>query len=317
MSSSETLQLRFDGPELQAHEMDVTLLAPSLMAFGELCTQANRVLNGEQAKVKVLLKADVKANCVTIELAVNQTLWESARALVQGDTVATAKTILEWIGILTTPATILGVSLWRFLIWKKNRKVTSAEIQNTSEGNAVVIRVEGDNNTITVPQPVFQLSKDVKVVENLKIVTTPVDTKNGINKATFIYQKKPQLQIDESTAREIRELHSDEGEPQTFTAHIVIYGPILTDKAKKWKFRLTNKVEPIDISETHIAEDVLKRGEIRVGDTYKVKLQMTERKTKTGAFVADYKVKEVLEFIPGTGAQQQRLEIHGESNKVE
>src|SRR5256885_68195 len=100
MNSEATLQLRFDGPELQAHEMDVTILAPSLMAFGELCKEANRVLNGDQARVKVLLKADVAANCVTIELAVNQTLWESARALVQGETVATAKTILEWIGII-------------------------------------------------------------------------------------------------------------------------------------------------------------------------------------------------------------------------
>ena len=317
MSSTADLQLRFDGPEVEAHEMDVTLLAPSLMAFGELCTEANRVLNGEQAKVKVLLKADVKANCVTIELAVNQTLWESARALVQGDTIATAKTILEWIGIIATPVTVLGVSLWKFLLWKKNRKITSTEIQNTSEGNAVVIRVEGDNNTITVPQPVYKLSQDMKVVENLKIVTTPVDAQNGIEKATFIYHKKPQLQIDESTAREMREIHSDEGEPQTFTAHIVICGPILTDRAKKWKFKLTNKVEAIDISETHIAEDVLKRGAIRIGDTYKVKLEMTERKTKTGAFVADYKVKEVLEFIPGTGAQQQRLEIRSESDQAD
>ena len=70
MNSTANLQLRFDGPELQAHEMDVTLLAPSLLAFGEMCEQANRILNGNEVKVTVLLKADVKANCVTIDLSI-------------------------------------------------------------------------------------------------------------------------------------------------------------------------------------------------------------------------------------------------------
>lgn len=42
--SQATLQLRFDGPELQAHEMDVSLLGPSLIGFGEMCVEANRII---------------------------------------------------------------------------------------------------------------------------------------------------------------------------------------------------------------------------------------------------------------------------------
>ena len=76
--SQADLQLRFDGPELAAHAMDVCVLAPSLMAFGELCMEANHVLNGDSAKVKVLLKADVKATCVTVEFQIVQTIWQQS-----------------------------------------------------------------------------------------------------------------------------------------------------------------------------------------------------------------------------------------------
>src|SRR5206468_4136245 len=106
--------------------------------------------------------------------------------------------------------------------------------------------------------------------------------------AVFIRNKEQQLQIDQKTAKALHDVHadSDETEPQIFTAHIVTYGPILDAKAKKWKFKLGNKSENIDITETNIAQEALRRGGINVGDTYKVRLEMIERKTPTGAFAA-------------------------------
>jgi hypothetical protein len=116
------------------------------MAFGEMCKEANRLLNGDESKVKVLLSADVKANCVTVQLSVVQTLWDSARTfLSSGDTV-TAKTILEWIGIISGT----GAGLLKFLLWKRGRKEQSSEVISNSEGNQVIIRVVGDNNTFTI-----------------------------------------------------------------------------------------------------------------------------------------------------------------------
>ncbi len=88
--SQENLQLRFDGPGLRDHAMDVTLLGPSLFAFGELCIGANQVLNGEKATIRLLVKADMVANCVTIDLQVIQMLWEPTKSLVGNIDVATA-----------------------------------------------------------------------------------------------------------------------------------------------------------------------------------------------------------------------------------
>ena len=67
---STNILLKYDGPALANHSMDVSDLAPALMAFGTMCKEANNVLNHKRASVKVLVKADIQANCVTISLDV-------------------------------------------------------------------------------------------------------------------------------------------------------------------------------------------------------------------------------------------------------
>ena len=255
--SNTKLQLRFDGPALKSHAIDVTLLGPSLLAFGELCNEANRVLNGEETKVKVLLHADVKANCITIDLEVVQSLWQAAASLVQSQNVHDAKEILEWIGIFkeagkyVAGAGVIGGGLIGFLRWKKNRKIIGTEIRQTDRGNIVVLKIEGDNNNVTfnntntVSEPVFNLSKSVKVVESVKTLVNPVSETNGIDEATFIHKGKDELKIDRDCAAELQKTYanSEESEPQTFTAHIVVYSPVLDKKGKKWKFKFSSKSE--------------------------------------------------------------------------
>lgn len=304
MNSSSSLMIRFDGPELLTHEMDVTLLAPSLLAFGELCKEANFVLNGKRATIKVLLSADVKANCVTVELAVVQSLWETASALVKQENAATALQILEWLGYITGGGGVTWTVI-KFLLWKKNRKEES--VQN--QGNTVIVQVHGDNNNVTIPKEVYVLAKDVKIVENIKTVVHPVAEEHGITDATFIHNKKPQLKIDTDTARQLREIigDADTVEPQTFTAHAVVHGVTFDAKSKSWRFKLNNRVEKVDISETTIAVDSMARGGVSVGDTYKAKIEMVERQTASGAYVTDFKIKEVVAFIPGHPERQVPL----------
>ncbi|MFK7866314.1 MAG: hypothetical protein AB8B77_02620, partial [Alphaproteobacteria bacterium] len=64
-------------------------------------------------------------------------------------------------------------------------------------------------------------------------------------------------------------------------------------------FLLDDKAITVDISETNIAEKTMDRGEVRVGDTYKVKLEETQYKTPKGQYRIRYKILEVIDFIRG------------------
>lgn len=313
--SQAELQLRFDGPAMQAHEMDVMLLGPSLAAFGELCSEANLVFNGPNSKIQVFVKADIRPNCVTIDFHLVQTVWQTVSDLMGNERITEAKEILQWIGILTGGGATLTenvsglLSLVQFLTWKKDKKETRAEIRQTHNGNVVNVNIEGNNNTVIISEPVYKLSRKPKVVESVKMLSAPVSSATGIQEAVFIEGNREQLKIDEQMASALAQAKADstEAAPQTFTAHIVVHTVTLDRRSKHWRFKLNNRVENIDISETRIAEEALARGGVNVGDTYKVKIEMIENEVMPGEYKTDYKIKEVLEFSPGIRRTQAPL----------
>jgi hypothetical protein len=307
------VQLRFDGPDLRAHSMDATILGPALLALGELCEGANQVLNGDRARVRVMVKADIKANCVTVDFNVVQTAWQSVQSLLGSSNVATAKQILEWIGIVGTAAGT-GYSLFKFLRWKQDKKESQIQINQGANGNTVVINIEGDNNSVTIPEEVYRLSKNVQVVDSVKTITAPVANEIGIDEVAFLHNSKVALKIGKPEAEEIQKARADseENPPQFFTAHIVVHAPVLDPKSKNWKFKLNGRIETINIEKTKIAEQSMERGGVNVGDTYKVKIKMVERKTKSGEFKTDFSVEDVLEFYPGTRLKQAPLIVEPE-----
>ncbi len=59
----------------------------------------------------------------------------------------------------------------------------------------------------------------------------------------------------------------------------------------------------------------MERGKVSIGDAFKVKMEMTERKTKRG-YRQDFKIIEVLEFLPTTLKQAEIVwEKNSESKK--
>ena len=145
--SRRAFEIAYAGPSPDDHSMDVEELAPALIAIGQLVREANAVLNGKKATVNVSVVSDFEHKCFNINFEVVQTVYEQLKSLLAQDGVKSAKDILEWTGLVAGGS----YSLWKLLAWLKGRKIIERkEIQDANGEGVVVLRIEGDSNTVTI-----------------------------------------------------------------------------------------------------------------------------------------------------------------------
>lgn len=299
--------------------MAVEDLAPSLLALGEVVRQSNYLLNGDAAKVKLIVTTDFEHKCFEVVLQVVQSTYESLVTFLADEKVKNAKEIGEWIGLLAAP---VGSLFW-YLKSKAGKKVESATLLTDKDSRGMVqVKFTGDNNTILVNQNVFKLGEDPIVRRFAAKFVGPL-TKEGYDSIRLGEEYGPRAStINKEDARGIVE--SGKGaddettetfDPQPVIAHLQISRPDFDVEAKSWKFIYGGKPITVDISQTNIAEQILTRGYVTIGDTWRVKLLIIEKKMASGKYKNDYKVIDVLEFIPGS--QQASLNFSAEPEDIE
>jgi len=84
--SEATFTIVYDGPALRDHSMDVRDLAPAMLGLGELFDAANSALNGDNARIKVQVKA-TEPGCFQITFEVIQTIGAQLVSLLSGPSV--------------------------------------------------------------------------------------------------------------------------------------------------------------------------------------------------------------------------------------
>ena len=194
--------IRYDGPALSEHEMDVQDLAPALLALADLIQIANQKFNGSHASMKVLVNADVEQKCFMIDISLVQTFLEQAKGLLGADSVKTAKEIAEWVDILAGGS----AGLFQLLKFLRNARQSDQplQIENSGDGNVTSI---GNGNTIIVPRPVFLLAQEPKAVEKAKGVVKPLE-KEGYDSLAFLDGAISVVKFTEQEAAEICEMPS-------------------------------------------------------------------------------------------------------------
>ena len=318
--SRATFQIAYDGPAMAGHSMDVQQLGPALLSIGDLCREANSVINGPDAlPVNVNVRANFEENCFDITLDIIQVYRDVSKFLKTED-MEDAKRILEWIGLLNVAGGGLTiVSLFAFLKLKKGRKIVNkTEVKNASGPNSYYIAVEGEKNSITVINQVYNLSASSRVRSAQRGIVAPLK-QDGID---VVEIRENGETINRFTKEEFNDgvfdivdgdLEEDElFEPQIFKAALVIRAPVFVE-GKKWQFWLGKQIISAAIVDEHFNRRVFAGGErFGVGDRLHARVSLTQKLTATGAIGSEYEIVEVLKIEPGP-TQTDFFEDNGES----
>lgn len=314
--SRQTFQVAYYGDNPDDHSLDVEALAPALLGFDRLVRESNAVLNGDRARVRVLVTSDFEHKCFNINFEVVQQVFEKVKTFFQDERVKTAKEVLQTIGVIRSA----GVgSLLDYLKWKKGNQVEKVEKvekeatpvedaagnSTTTPPQHVTIQIiGGEGNTINIHPDVIKLAESSRVLDAVKETFTPIEM-NEASRVEFRENDQPVLLIEKSEVREIV-LAADTPDavkesktevPANIVATLHVYSPVFDEKAKRWRF-LYNRDKHIyaDISKTSIGSDAMKRGGSFVNDRYRVRMEVTPPETDDRE--PHYKIIEVLEFTP-------------------
>ena len=186
------------------------------------------------------------------------------------------------------------------------------ETKNIKGQQVTIVSIAGDKNTITVNPSVVPLYEDPHSVRHVQDIIAPLRDE-GYESITFENGEDSREIINKSDAVDILDIEvegvtpGDVLPPQEMDAWITIYAPIFDPEKTKWRFDVGNgHIEHVDISETTIASDAMRRGKVSVGDTYLVRLEIEQYRTVMGSVKAKYKVHDVKEFREANSSVSQK-----------
>jgi hypothetical protein len=190
------------------------------------------------------------------------------------------------------------LTLFKFRKLLKGRKIRSATRIESSEGSAVyMITIEGDGNTINVPEPVYRLATDRKVAKAEKGIVEPL-LSGGIDVLEVRSEGKEIERIgkDEGAYFGVVDDQEDLDAPsQTVQAILELRSPVFA-QGEKWQFNYGEQRISAEITDPRFVTRVFTYGDrFGVGDKFKVTLRISQYQTKSGSIRNSYEVERVLE----------------------
>lgn len=173
MSAIVHFSIKYDGPALASHQMDVRELAPALLGLGELIETANREIFPEGPAITVQVKGSFKAGSFQIDMAAAQTLLEQVQDLLGGKGATAAANlsgILALLGLVGGTAKGL-ISLTKFL---KGRKPDRTELRQDEV--AYIVQTQESIEEFTVDLGTHHLYQSRTIRQALYKVLRPLAT---------------------------------------------------------------------------------------------------------------------------------------------
>jgi len=287
----QTFRITYDGPALESSEMEIRELAPALHAMGDLLEHANRVLNGDSARIAVHVRGSFKTGSFGIDLASYQSIASHLVDFFSSKEVQAVSTLLALLGISAKDGIAAsGKGLIQVLKWIRGRPILQV---HTTDSKAILTV---DDETLEIELAVLALLRDVKTREALEgVVVKPLE-RDGIDtfasgSDTQVYEKVSKAEAHWFVVP--AEVDEDLGE-STFMATVQIVR-IEFNQDNKWRFTDGNLSFYASIRD----EDFLHRiaqNEISFASGDVLRVEVRQRQTISGGQIkSEYFIDRVLE----------------------
>jgi len=172
MSTSVHFSIKYDGPALASHQMDVRELAPALIALSNLLEEANKAAYPDSNEVRVQVKGNFKGGSFGVDFIALQTITQQIVSMLAGPE-ATAAANLS--GILSGLGLVGGgaVGLIGLIKWLHGRKPTA--IIKSGDSEIFEIRTSESIETFEVDLVTGRLYRSRIVKQSLAKVLKPLE----------------------------------------------------------------------------------------------------------------------------------------------
>lgn len=123
---SAHFSIKYDGPALKDHQMDVRELAPALIALSELLESANKIITPNAPEIRVNVKGNFKAGSFGIDLTLVQNAVQQIVALFSSSEASATVNLLSILEALG----IGGGGFMGLILWLKGRKPSTIKRQD-------------------------------------------------------------------------------------------------------------------------------------------------------------------------------------------
>ena len=177
MNTSVHFSIKYDGPALATHEMDVRELAPALIALSALLEEANRAAFPSSDEVRVSVSGNFKGGSFGVDLIAVQSMADQLVTLFSGPTATAAANlagILSGVGLIGAA----GGGLIGVIKWLNGRKPTA--IRTEGDKTMFELRLEESIETFEVDLVTGRLNQSRLVRQALARVLKPLE-RDGVD----------------------------------------------------------------------------------------------------------------------------------------
>lgn len=173
MSNIRKARIAYSGSAIVDGEMDVRELAPALIAFSDLVSSINKVLDGTK-EIKVMLNQNsIRRGSFDITFILNESLLEQARLFLEGTRDTALDDIMRILGY-----GVVGAESFQGIFWLIKRIRSKIKAIKHKEKEKVEISMV-DGSVIETDEKTLKVFLDVECRLNIERVIKPV-TEIGI-----------------------------------------------------------------------------------------------------------------------------------------